>query len=164
MSAMVENTGAYLAGRFAGKMAATVEKNGELEFERRVRDRALKEMQGEIDAEMAHKVRLAVVAGKNMCVAAGNSALIHAWNAEAAAIAAHIASRGSISAADFARIAPLTAERPREKKDRILSAAVCKAAAFENVEKLDFSDFCVVPEGMRAVKARIRELLEEIYA
>jgi hypothetical protein len=130
MSDTSDNFGSYLAGRFAGKMSASVEAKGELDRERRIAVRAI-EIGKEHEATLkgyvmdVQAVRLAELSHD-----AGRWEVLKRISAESKLVAAHLEKYGNISQGEYETLAPLTAERRHQDvKLRVETSAVYDEAA-----------------------------------
>jgi hypothetical protein len=161
-----DSMGAYLAGRFAGKMAASVEADGKLARQQRVAERAVREAEADIIALEGALTKAAMFYAFEIAKNAGFAAVRIKIDAESAKLAEHFAAGGGLaSAAEFGQIAPFTHERRLGYADRVMTVQTARAAALEALEKFDFDEFGT-PRGSKRdaeMRARILGWLEDFY-
>ncbi len=128
---IVENTGAYMAGRFAGKMAAEVDAKAEsqahifkLEDQLTHARNAIKLWQQKEIKDRAAYVELGATAAIRTCEYEALNAVAIVINRESAAVADHLVKNGSISGEEMARLAPVTIERRLPPKQRVLTPRI----------------------------------------
>ena len=162
---VAENMGAYMAGRFAGRMSASVDAKNELDREKRIATRA-------IDIALADMKELKALVRDGAasfvfesCKNAGFAAVRDELDAEAVRIADEFAAHGAVTEAKFAEIAPFSFERRLPHSERIRSVQTARSAAFAHLEQCKFEHFGI-PRGSDTdanLRARISQWLEDFY-
>jgi len=174
---IVETTGAYAVGRFAGKMAGKVEAQGEaqrkifdLEDQLAQARNAIKLwQQNEINQRAAY-VELAATAAKRAGEFHALNAVAAVINRESTAVADHLVKNGSISGEDMARLAPVTIERRLPPKQRVLTPRIYRQGFLDFVannqeireDMLDiWQGISFTPEERERILGRIAEYVEK---
>jgi hypothetical protein len=138
---IVEETGAYAAGRFAGKLAGKVETQNELnpkiwDLEHKLIAvvNNLNYERGRANDNFALILKSIKAHEKLYCLQQGYFELLDKIEVETAAIAAHVVEHGSISGADLARVAPFTLERRLPLEQRVNGSKLVREAALRTLE------------------------------
>jgi hypothetical protein len=162
---VADNMGAYMAGRFAGKMSASVEAEGALAEQQRIAKRSLRLAVDEMNSLEGALYTAAAYYAFESTKNAGFAAVRDQLDEEAGKLAEVFASGGAVTGAEFQKIAPFTAERKLTDSERTLSLQAARAAAFEALKKFDFGEFGAKIGSNRAaeMRARISEWLEDFY-
>ncbi|MCA3083128.1 MAG: hypothetical protein ING69_10790 [Rhodocyclaceae bacterium] len=133
---IVDDAGAYMTGRFAGKLAGKVEAQNELkpqiwDLEHKLINvvKAMNIEKSRADANLDTALEAIKEREKYFCILQGYVPLLNAISAESTAMADHVVKHGAISGEDLARLAPLTLERRLPYEQRVNGMRLVREAA-----------------------------------
>lgn len=133
---IVANAGAYMTGRFAGKLAGKVEAENALnpqiwDLEHKLIDvvKAMNIERSRADANLDTALQAIKDRELYFCIMQGYVALLNGISAESTRIAEHVVEHGAIAGEDLARLAPLTLERRLPYEQRVLGMRFVREAA-----------------------------------